>query len=461
MLLKFFRIIYDILEEGFVRHKEVFVMTMIHPYIQSLSILNMMNRNYASMTKHMKHITTGLRISSVADDPSGWAIGTRMSVEVRGLEQASRNAQYSQSMLKVAEGAASSTIDILRTLKEKAIEAANDTCTDSDRRTIQKLFDQYADQIDDNALVTYNGKYLLDGSHNGAAQAAQQAYTNSSLSKGTAAATKLTDLARRDGSQLNILAGDTVNVSYVKDGKTYSTSYEAGTTTLGDIFTKANGIGSAVFDISGMDGSSTIGTDSSGAAVTTPDDEGAVTVKAKTAGTVGAVSGFTISITDKNGQVRKSVDSALDNFTETIQPRDASADNSLYTQTGTKSNQGMKTQLGDLRSTALGLKGSDGTVLDVTTQKGATAAINVLDNALSRALDQQTTIGAQSSRLDYTISNLTTQSENVTAAMATIMDADMAKEITEYTRDRILLQAAQAMLAQSNQNMAWFLSLLK
>ena len=89
------------------------------------------------------------------------------------------------------------------------------------------------------------------------------------------------------------------------------------------------------------------------------------------------------------------------------------------------------------------------------------ASVKLPDNALSRALDQQTTIGAQSSRLDYTISNLTTQSENVTAAMATIMDADMAKEITEYTRDRILLQAAQAMLAQSNQNMAWFLSLLK
>ncbi len=436
-------------------------MAMINGYIRSISILNVMNQNFASMMKHMRRVATGQRINSVADDPSGWAIGTRMGIEIRGLDQANRNAQSSQSMLKVAEGAVSSTIDILRTLKEKAIEAANDTCTDADRRTIQKLFNEYADQVDDNALVTFNGKYLLDGSKNSQAQAVQQAYTNSSLRIGTSGTTRLTDLTRKDGDSLHISATDTVHVSYVKDGKTYSTSYTAAETTLGDIFARANTIDKDVFDITGMDGSSTIGVDPYGKTVTTPDDAGAVTVKAKTAGTAGAVSGFTISITDKNGQVKKSTDCVLDAFSETIGPRDASADHALYTQTGTRSGQGMKTALGDMRAEALGLKGSDGTVLDVTTKTGANAAINVLDNALARALDQSTTIGAQSSRLDYTISNLTTQSENLTSAMSTIMDADMAREITEYTRANILMQAAQAMLAQSNQNMGWFLSLLK
>ena len=144
-----------------------------------------------------------------------------------------------------------------------------------------------------------------------------------------------------------------------------------------------------------------------------------------------------------------------------MQPRNASSDTSFCTQTGTKANQNIKTPLGNLQASSLGLRGSDGGVINVTTREGANAAINVLDNALSRALDQQTTIGAQSSRLDYTISNLTTQSENLTSAMSTIMDADMAREMTEYTRDKILVQAAQAMLAQSNQNMGWFLSLLK
>ena len=109
----------------------------------------------------------------------------------------------------------------------------------------------------------------------------------------------------------------------------------------------------------------------------------------------------------------------------------------------------------------LGLKGSDGSVLSVSTQEAANAAINVLDNALNKALGQSTTIGAVSSRMDYTIDNLTTQSENLTSAMSVIMDADMAKEIMEYARNSILVQAAQAMLAQSNQNASWFLSLLK
>ena len=384
-----------------------------------------------------------------------------MSVQIRGLDQANRNAQQYKSMLKVADGGVSSTVDILRTLKEKAIEAANDTCTDSDRQTIQKLFNQYADQIDDNALITYNGKYLINGSHNTASKLTNQAYTNSSLSTDTTTDTKLTDLLRRNGDSLNILADDTVNVSYVKDGKTYTTSYKVENTTVKDIFTKANAIDTAVFDVDNMSDTNEIGVDETGRTVKTVDDKNALTIKAKTAGTDGAVSGFTISITDKNGQVKKNANSSLDAFTEKIQPRNENSGDMLYAQVGTKSNQGIKLGLGDMTSLGLGLRSKDGDVLNVTTRDGANAAISVLDNALNRALDQQTTIGAVSSRMDYTIQNLTTQSENTTAAMSTLMDANLAKEMVEYTKENILLQAAQAMLAQNNKNAAWFLSLLQ
>lgn len=430
-------------------------------YVSSLSILNVMNKHASAMAKHMSHIATGSRIASVAEDPSGWAIGMRMSVQIRGLDQANRNAQQYKSMLKVADGGVSSTVDILRTLKEKAIEAANDTCTDSDRQTIQKLFNQYADQIDDNALITYNGKYLINGSHNTASKLTNQAYTNSSLSTDTTTDTKLTDLLRRNGDSLNILADDTVNVSYVKDGKTYTTSYKVENTTVKDIFTKANAIDTAVFDVDNMSDTNEIGVDETGRTVKTVDDKNALTIKAKTAGTDGAVSGFTISITDKNGQVKKNANSSLDAFTEKIQPRNENSGDMLYAQVGTKSNQGIKLGLGDMTSLSLGLRSKDGDVLNVTTRDGANAAISVLDNALNRALDQQTTIGAVSSRMDYTIQNLTTQSENTTAAMSTLMDANLAKEMVEYTKENILLQAAQAMLAQNNKNAAWFLSLLQ
>lgn len=432
----------------------------INNYVMSIGILNTLNKHSASMANHLRHISTGLRIANVADDPAGWAIGQRMDVRIRGLDQANRNAQQSKSLLKVADGGISSTVDILRTLKEKAIEAANDTATTADRQTIQKLFDQYADQIDDNALVTYNGKYLLDGSRQELSQKTQQAFTNEQLGKDMQLGTKLTDLTRRDGSSLNILAGDMVNVSYVKDGKTYSASYAAKDTTVEDIFKQMNAIAGDVFDIAGMSDTAEIGTGAAGQTVKTADGESAISVKAKDAGTAGSISGFTIGISDSQGQMKKTVNSALDAFTETIQAKDARADGSLKMQIGADANNTLNIPLGDMSSRALGLRGRDGSVLDVTTQKGANAAMDVLDKALERALDQETTVGAMSSRLDYTISNLTVQSENLTDAKSTLLDADMAKEMLAYTRENVLMQAAMAMLAQNNKNAGWFLSLL-
>lgn len=432
----------------------------INNYVMSIGILNTLNKHSASMANHLRHISTGLRIANVADDPAGWAIGQRMDVRIRGLDQANRNAQQAKSLLKVADGGISSTVDILRTLKEKAIEAANDTATTADRQTIQKLFDQYADQIDDNALVTYNGKYLLDGSRQELSQKTQQAFTNEQLGKDTQLGTKLTDLTRRDGSSLNILAGDTVNISYVKDGKTYSASYAAKDTTVEDIFKQMNAIAGDVFDVAGMRDTAEIGTGAVGQTVKTVDGENAISVKAKDAGTAGSISGFTIGISDSQGQMKKTVNSALDAFTETIQAKDARADGSLKMQIGADANNTLNIPLGDMSSRALGLRGRDGSVLDVTTQKGANAAMDVLDKALERALDQETTVGAMSSRLDYTISNLTVQSENLTDAKSTLLDADMAKEMLAYTRESVLMQAAMAMLAQNNKNAGWFLSLL-
>ena len=432
----------------------------VNNFVMSTSILNTLNYHQTQASKHLLNISTGLKIRSVADDPSGWAIGQRMDVRIRSLDAANGNAQRMKSLLKVADGGISSTVDILKKLKEKAIEAANDTATDSDRQTIQKLFDQYVDQIDDNAYVDYNGKNLLDGSRQGAAQATQQAYTNRALSTDTTATTKLTDLARRNGDSLGITDSDTINISYVKEGKTYSASFSAKDATVEDIFTKMNAIDGDVFDVAGLSTTSVIGTDAYGEEKQTVDGENALTIKAKTAGKDGAIAGFTIGITDSKGQEKKSVNNVFNEFTETIEPRNAVSDSSLYAQTSADANRGMKISLGDMRAEALGLRGRDGTVLSVTTQEGANAAMNALDNALSRALDQQTTVGAMASRLDYTISNLTVQSENLTDAKSTILDADMAKEMLAYTKENVLMQAAMAMLAQNNQNAAWFLSLL-
>lgn len=148
-------------------------------------------------------------------------------------------------MMKVAEGAVSSTVEILKTLKEKAVNAANDSNTDNNRQTIQKELDQSIDQINDNANVTINGKYLVDGSKNTIGNATYTALSNQSLKTDTTAATKLTDLAARSGDSLEIHDTNKVTVSYVKGGKTYSTTYQVKDTTLQDIFNKAEEVNKA------------------------------------------------------------------------------------------------------------------------------------------------------------------------------------------------------------------------
>ncbi len=114
-----------------------------------------------------------------------------------------------------------------------------------------------------------------------------------------------------------------------------------------------------------------------------------------------------------------------------------------------------------MRSVALGLKGTDGTKLKITSQVMANAAINVLDNAIAKVLNQQTTVGALQSRMDFTSANIVTSAENTTSSMSVIRDADMAKEMTSYTKNNVLTQASQSMLAQANQNSSSVLSLLQ
>ena len=566
--------------------------------MSAISTLNTLNKNSSALAKSLQKVSSGMKINSAADDASGYAISERMRVQIRGLDQANQNTQNGSSMMKVAEGAVSSTVDILKTLKEKAINAANDTNTDSDRQTIQKELNQSIDQIDDNANVTYNGKYLVDGSKNTIGDATYTALSNQNLAKGTTGDTKLTDLARRSGDSLEIAATDKVTVSYVQGGKTYTTTFQAGDKTLNDVFQAAEDIDSkgkifadasnnayqaaktgkaidssdvstavstAVTNVSTADSTytssmnaaastlatkvkafnkdatdaakgqnskfdasletfdaskqsaadyiasvkgatnyagavaagaangtkvneevttaetavktakddynktdgavhlltgSAVGVAASRKTVETADGTDAVTVLANKSGVQGQISGLSISVTDSEGNEKKTVNAALA-FGESVRAQDASEDNAITLQVGTNANTSIKVGLTDMRSEALGLKGSDGTKLNISTQAKANAAMDVLDKAIQKALDQQTTIGSVESRLSYTSSNLTTASENVQSSESTIRDADMAKEMTEYTKNNVLLQAAQSMLAQANQSSSSVLSLLQ
>ena len=433
--------------------------------MSAISTLNTLNKNHGALSKSLQKVSSGMKINGAADDASGYAISERMRVQIRGLDQANQNTQNGNSMMKVAEGAVSSTVDILKTLKEKVINAANDTNTDADRATIQKELDQSIDQINDNANVTYNGKYLVDGSHNSHVDATTSSMTNESLASTTKGSSAFSVMQDRNGNSLNINSLDTVTISFVREGKTYSTSVKA-TKSLDDLLKAAN----KVKDDKGNEvkafkeeirTGSYIGKDIAGDTVATADEKNALTIRAAGSGVTSQISGVTISVTNTKGQVQKSANAVLDNFSESIRAQNKSDDNAISLQVGTKANQSIRVGLTDMRAEALGLQASTGQTIQIGTQAQANAAINVLDNAVQKALDQQTTIGSVQSRLSYTSTNLTTASENVQASESTIRDADMAKEMTEYTKNNVLLQAAQSMLAQANQSSSSVLSLLQ
>ncbi len=433
--------------------------------MSAVNTLNILNKNQSALAKSLQKVSSGMKINSAGDDASGYAISERMRVQIRSLDQDNQNAQNGNSMMRTAEGAVSSTVEILKTLKEKAINAANDTNTDDDRRTIQKEINQMVDQIDDNALATYNGKYLVDGSRNSKGNATCTTLTNGALSTASLWSSALTALKSRTDESLNIQSTDNVTVSYVRQGRTYTTTFSVGTNGLSDIIksTAFNGTESqAGTDLVGATANKAlIGYDKSQNSVYTADNKTALSLQSVGTGTTYQISSFTMSITDNTGAIRKTANTALDAFGERIRAENASDDNALVLQTGVKANQAIKVSMTDMRSLALGVKGTDGQVLSVQTQEKANAAINTLDTALQKALDEQANIGAIQARLNYTSSNLTTASENVQNSESTIRDADMAKEMTNYTKNNVLLQAAQSMLAQANQNSSAVLSLLQ
>ena len=433
--------------------------------MSAVNTLNILNRNQSALAKSLQKVSSGMKINDAGDDASGYAISERMRVQIRSLDQDKQNTQNGNSMMKTAEGAVASTVEILKTLKEKAINAANDTNTDEDRRTIQKEINQMVDQIDDNALATYNGKYLVDGSRNSIGTATCTTLTNNALSTASAWGSAMTSLESRQNESLNIQSTDNVTISYVRQGRTYTTTFSVGNQTLTQIIAKTafNGTDSLAGTdlVGGTTQGAWIGLDKAGNSVYTADNKTALSINAAGAGTTFQVSAFTIGITDNTGALRKTANTALDNFNERIRAENKSEDNALVLQTGVKSNQAIKVSMTDMRSLALGMKGTDGSVISVQTQDKANAAINSIDSALQKALDEQANIGAVQTRLRYTASNLTTQSENVQNSESTIRDADMAKEMTEYTKNNVLLQAAQSMLAQANQNSSAVLSLLR
>ena len=432
---------------------------VVNHNMAEINTLTQLSKNQSSLSKSLEKLSSGMKIDSAADDPSGYQISERMRVQNQALDQANYNVQNGRSMLKVAEGAVSSTVEILRTLKEKVIDAVNDTNTEVDRDAIQKEIDASIQQIDDNALLTFDGKFLNNGARTCKGEAISNVLYNEQLNEDTKTDTTLTSLKDRCGKNLEIEATDNITVSYVQGGKTYTSTFEVNeSTTLNDLFFKPIPESETDSDI----------------VKRTPDDDNALPfalsegtndngnalfITADVAGIDGQISAICIEVKDKNGNIKADANSILDSFTEAVSARNESDDNGVAIQIGPDSKV-KNLSLDGMRASALGLSGKGATV-SVADKTAATATLKVIDNALQRALNQEASIGAAMNRLEFTSNNLTTSSENLQSAESTYRDADMAKEMTEFTKNNILMQAAQSMLSQANQQNQGVLSLLQ
>lgn len=432
--------------------------------MQAKNTLNQLDKNDKALSKSLKKVASGMKINSAEDDASGYSISEKMRVQMRSYEQDIDNAQNGSALLKVAEGGIQSTVDILRTLKEKVINAANDTNTDADRLIIQKELDKAVDQLDENANVMYNGKVMLDGSHNNEVNpATYTVLVNESLSESVAATNRLTDLSDFSGRSLGILRDSKIEISYVHQGETHRLLLDpVGTTRLSALLTGSTSLdGTSVGGLMNISVGSTVGYDRTGAPVTTVKGNNALVFTAGTAGLDGQIAGLTFNVVNKDNTINMTANSVLNNFYEAIRAENKSPDNALTFQVGTKANQTVKMGFSDMRAEALGLRTKDGSTLSISTQWKANAAISVLELAMSKALTLQTTVGSVENRMDFTVANLTTAGENTQASESIIRDADMAREMTNYTKNNVLKQASQSMLAQANQNSSSVLSLLQ
>lgn len=413
--------------------------------------LNQMTANHAQAQKYLGKVSTGLKVRNAQDDAAAYSISERMRVRIRSLEQAHRNTQNGSNMLKTADGAVSSILEALRTLKEKAIDSANDSNSDVDRRTMQKEFDQLVDTIDDDALITFNNKYLIDGTRNNAFRPAKTILLNQRLAEDTTVNDTLTALKNREGEALGISETDYYQISWVIDGKISSTNGRVGNKTLNDIL--------QIEDVSELqattNGQITGITDKFGKDVYTPDKAQGIVISSLGTGDEAVknqIAGFAISITDADGNVKKSVNSVLDQFNQYQRAEAQTDDQALSFHVGADANVSTKFALNDMRTVALGLKGLDDSIISISTKEDANTTINVLDNVINKVLDQQTTIGSALSRLEHTATNLTTTITDDQSSESVIRDADIATEMTGYLKYNLLTQSSQAMLAQANQN---------
>ena len=421
----------------------------INHNISALNTYNKLGINQGNASKNMEKLSSGLRINRAGDDAAGLAISEKMRSQIRGLDMATKNANDSISLIQTAEGALNETHSILQRMRELAVQATNDTNTDADRAELQAEISQLIAEVDRIGNATeFNTKKLLDGTAKGVVNAKD----------GTAQINNNSNLTIQQSELLKFQNGAT---GAVKNGSytliKVSERISGGTTF--NAFKVYDNDGNVLAEMSGSGGQTISG------------GQGAIKMDGNTftflsgsnvfaSGTAGnSFRSGTITI-NKIGETATSgglkVGESITFVFGARQVGEADVNAAILTQIGANAGQTSFISMNDMRSKALDID-----KVDVTDKWKASAAIERVNAALTKVSSQRSSLGAVQNRLEHTINNLTTASENLSSAESRIRDVDMAKEMMELTKNNILSQASQAMLAQANQVPQGVLQLLQ
>ncbi|TPG67901.1 flagellin [Brevibacillus laterosporus] len=379
----------------------------INHNISALNTHRQLGANNGAAGKNLEKLSSGLRINRAGDDAAGLAISEKMRGQIRGLEMATKNAQDGISLIQTAEGALTETHSILQRMRELAVQASSDTNEGVDREKLQAEVDELSKEIKRISTDTeFNNQKVLDGSfkdktfHIGANQGQNIQLSINNMSN--------VELGIAQGGKDTELTGLDIIVTN-KDG-------EAITIKFSDVTAGAETETKAEKDAT----------------------TGVITVTLKSDGTDGTAT-------------KEDVMKALQELGLEVQAKDGADMSDVVDATPADATVAA--------ATAADFDDTKG--VDISTQKAADKAITTINNALNKVSEERSKLGANQNRLEHTINNLGATAENLTAAESRIRDVDMAKEMMDFTKNNILTQAAQAMLAQANQQPQGVLQLLR
>lgn len=407
----------------------------------------MLGLTTTSQAKATEKLSSGYKINRAADDAAGLAISEKMRKQIRGLTQASLNAQDGVSAVQTADGALNEVHDMIQRLTELSVKAANGTLSESDRGAVQNEVDQLVAEIDRVSTTTkFNETHLLRGT-NANGKAGELTYTD--------AATAL-DGNLGTGSAVDTVKG-TVDVAITSPATVQITTVTPSITATGK----------SVGPVNLPDGTSKTYYLIESAAPTSASEairaynEGASNAPSKA---YGSMSELTAALKADYSENIRAVTTYLDDNGDLTLKAETFADLNnpvgLDLHVGADSTDDNKIYMNISMLSAKGL-GLNGLNVSGDNADAATAAIDVVADALQRVSNQRASLGAIQNRLEHTIANLDNIVENTTSAEASIRDTDMATQMVEYSNNQILAQAGQAMLAQSNQATSGVLSLLQ